>query len=130
MKNIILGLIASMLTIYLVVISISIYSVYVRKNEMDKCLSQTLFSSMDRHYISRIMMPQNMASEESEVEEELINDIEDRLTSDSEVQVNIRICDMEQGIISAEIRESFVLPFGIKKEIITSKTIIADREEE
>ena len=63
MKNIILGLIASMLTIYLVVISISIYSVYVRKNEMDKCLSQTLFSSMDRHYISRIMMPQNMESE-------------------------------------------------------------------
>ena len=85
---------------------------------------------MDIHYISRIMMPQNMESEESEVEEELINDIEDRLTSDSEVQVNIRICDMEKGIISAEIRESFVLPFGIKKEIIASKTIIADREEE
>ena len=56
-----------------------------------------------------------------------VDDIEERLNSDSDVETTVYVCDMQKGIISAKVEEKFELPGGIEKIISCTKTIIADR---
>lgn len=129
MKNVILGIISCMLVVYTMVFSLSIYCIYSRKNEVEKCLSETLYSAMERHYMARVYQLEQAAASDEQVEFEVINDIEDRLSSDSEVEAIVYVCDMEKGIISAQVEEKFTLPMGAERTISCRKTIIVDREE-
>ncbi len=130
MKNVILGMIGGLIIIYTSVLSLSVYSVCIRKNQMEKCLSAALMSAMNRYYKPNMYSFENTHPDSSVVEMELVTDIEDRLSADTDIDTTIYICDMEKGIISAEIVEEFELPMGFEKKISCSKTIIADKEME
>lgn len=127
MKNVVLGIIGCFIVIYTAMLSLSIYSVSVRKNQIDKCLSAALMSTMNKYYKPNMYVVDKTAVDDSQVENELISSIEERLTSDSDIDAMIYVCDMEKGIISAEIMEEFSLPMGRTKTITCSKTIIADQ---
>lgn len=127
MKNVVLGIIGCFIVIYTAMLSLSIYSVSVRKNQMEKCLSAALMSTMNKYYKPNMYVVDKIAVNDTQVENELISDIEDRLTSDSDIDAMVYVCDMEKGIISAEIVEEFSLPMGRTKTITCSKTIIADQ---
>lgn len=129
MKNVILGVVSCLLIIYTTMLTLSVYSVYARKNEVDRCLSSALKSAIDRYYMPTVYEPGTVPLPDDEIEFELVNDIEDRLNSDSEVDTQIYVCDMEKGIISAQVEEAFRLPMGLEKTISCTKTIIVDREE-
>lgn len=130
MKSIILGIFATLTAIYTMLISISIYSVSVRKNEVEKSLQLVLWSAMDRYYVPDGFEDEGVSYSliNKEVEENIIFDIEDRLQADSDIDANVYVCDMEKGIISAAVDETFYLPLGGKRTVSCSKTIIVDRD--
>ncbi|MBQ1993235.1 MAG: hypothetical protein II243_02095 [Lachnospiraceae bacterium] len=131
MKNMIVGIFGCFLLIYTVILSLGIYSITTRRNEVDNCLASCLESAMRRYYEVNMYTPggagQDNNVDSSTVEEMLVDDIEERLNSDSDVETTVYVCDMQKGIISAKVEEKFELPGGIEKIISCTKTIIADR---
>lgn len=119
-----------MIILYTCVLSLSVYSVCIRKNQMEKCLSAALMSTMNRYYAPSMYLIENVEVDNSLVKMQLVTDIEDRLGSDKDIDTTVFVCDMEKGIISAEIVENFELPMGFEKRISCTKTIIADKEME
>lgn len=136
MKNMIIGIFGCFLVIYTVALTLSIYSIYVRQNELNNCLASCLESAMRRYYEEGMIMVGGSKKELSLAESgynsnmlkmQLEDEIEQRLQSDSKVNTTIYVCDFEKGIISAKVEEEFELPVGIEKTISCTKTIIADR---
>lgn len=130
MKNIVLGCIGCFMVLYTVLMGLSVYSLYTRKNQAEKCLSTVLENAMDRYYLPKFYSPDWEKTDDSRIEEELVMDIEERFSEDRNIDVIIYVCDMEKGIISAEISEEFTLPMGIDKKINCRKTIVADRDDQ
>ncbi|MEE1028369.1 MAG: hypothetical protein UH211_06765 [Agathobacter sp.] len=131
MKNMIVGIFGCFLLIYTIILSLSIYSISVRRNEVENCLASCLESAMKKFYEEDMYMFRRDKTvgdtDNSLVENWLEEDIQERLNSDSQVETTIYVCDMEKGIISAKVEEVFELPAGIEKRISCTKTIIADR---
>lgn len=51
MKNTVLGIIGCIIVLYTAMLSLGIYSLYIHKNQMEKCLSQVLYGVMDKYYL-------------------------------------------------------------------------------
>ena len=127
MKNVVLGIIGCFIVIYTSMLSLSVYNVCVRKNQIEKCLSAALVSAMNKYYKPNMYVVEKTAVNNNYVENELVSDIEDRLTTYADIDTTIYVCDMETGIISAGIEEEFELPMGMTKTISCTKTIVADQ---
>ena len=113
--------------IYTVALSLGVHSMYVRKNEIDNCVASVLESTMERYYERNGLLPENNTIDNASVKNEIIHIINERLHADSYTDVMVCACDMEKGIISVKVKEKFMLPGGIQKEIDCKKTIIVDK---
>lgn len=120
MKNMILGMVGGAVAIYLLVFCLSVYSISVRKNEMENCISQVLEQNLLNYYGSE--------STDAEVKTTVVQDLSERLQADSKVQINVHTCNIKQGILSVDLCEEFYLPIGVSKTIRCSKTVIAEEE--
>jgi hypothetical protein len=120
MKNIILGIMGCMIAVYTIVSCLSIYSISARKNEMENCVAQVLEQILKRYY------GKENGSEEAkaQVKEELL----EQLHSSSRVVIDVAACDMQTGILSVSVQETFTLPGGQEKTISCDKTIIVEDE--
>lgn len=121
MKNVILGMTGAAIVICLVVVCLSVYSISSRKNELENCVSQVLEQAVKRNF---------KKGDDEQTRKQIAQDLLLRLTSDSQITINVHTCDMEQGIISVIVTEEFRLPGGMSKTIQCSKTIIAEAYEE
>ena len=130
MKNIIMVIIGSFVIIYTVAYSLGMYSMYVRKNEVDKCLSYVMENTMEKYYEKYQIYPDITLPDNESVSSELVSSIRQSIKSDSEVHINVNVCDMEKGIISVAVTELFIIPGGIHKTIECNKTIIVDKDME
>lgn len=128
MKNVILGIIGAMVAVYTVILSLGLYSISSREDELENCLSEVMMSTMEKYYISPEMAPFQTAADSGLVEEELIGMLKLRLSSDSKIEIKVDKCDMNMGILSVEVSETFILPNGKEKKVSCEKTLIADRE--
>ena len=122
-----MGIIGCFLVIYTVALSLGVHSMYVRKNEIDNCVASVLESSMERYYEKNGLLPENNTIDNASVQNEIIHVINERLQADSDTDVMVCACDMEIGIISVKVKEVFMLPGGVQKEINCKKTIIVDK---
>ncbi|MCI7321763.1 MAG: hypothetical protein MR508_00400 [Lachnospiraceae bacterium] len=118
MKNIILGFTGCMLAICMVISCLSIYSISVRKNELENCTSQVVEQNLKTYYRS--------GKESGEVVEALRQEFMLRLGSASQLSIDVKACDMEKGILSVRVSETFTLPGGQKKEVACAKTMIVE----
>ena len=118
MKNIILGFTGCMLVICTVISCLSIYSISVRKNELENCTSQVVEQTIKAYYHS--------GKTNEEAKEALRQELMLRLGSASELSVEVKACDMEKGILSVRVSEVFTLPSGQKKEVACEKTMIVE----
>lgn len=128
MKNAIIGIIGGFILIYVTVISLSIYSKNVRENELNCTISEVMKQTLKQDNGLDCKLHQREQKADIEVKEELIQEITKRLSSDSEVQVDVKACDMEKGIISVAVKEMFTYPNGKVGEVGLAKTIIVDRK--
>ena len=118
MKNIMLGSVGCLLVLSTVMACLSIYSSSSRKNEMENCTAQVVEQTLKCYYQS--------GKNCQEVSEALRQEFMTRLGSDSKLTVEVRSCDMEQGLLSVRVSEAFTLPGGQKKEVTCEKTMIVE----
>lgn len=131
MKNVLLGMIGGFLILYTAVISLSIYSISTRKNELENCLSQIVEDVLEANYV-----PEELRSEETriagraDIEQQVRDAVGLRIPSDSELQITILACDMEKGILSVRVDESYTMPNGATRNWYCAKTAVIDRKKE
>lgn len=118
MKNIILGAIGCAVAVYIIASCLSIYSISARKNEMENCIAQVLEQDMELYFAQEYS--------DTQVAAFVKQDILQQLHSSSQVTIDIRFCDMQQGLLSVRVQEKFMLPGGRDKVIICEKTIIVE----
>ena len=127
MKNTVLGIIGCLIAVYTAMLSLSVYNVCVRRNQMEKTLSSVLQCAMESYYEPNIYIVDKETVDNYEVKKAIISDLEERFTADGEVDAMVYVCDMQKGIISAGVEEEFNLPIGITKKISCKKIILADQ---
>lgn len=127
MKNTVLGIIGCLIALYTAMLSLSVYNVCVRRNQMEKTLSSVLQCAMDSYYKPNMYIVDKETVDNYEVKKAIISDLEERFTADGEMDAMVYVCDMQKGIISAGVEEEFNLPIGITKKISCKKIILADQ---
>lgn len=127
MKNTVLGIIGCLIALYTAMLSLSVYNVCVRRNQMEKTLSSVLQCAMESYYEPNMYIVDKETVDNYEVKKAIISDLEERFTADGEVDAMVYVCDMQKGIISAGVEEEFNLPIGITKKISCKKIILADQ---
>lgn len=127
MKNAVLGIIGCLIAVYTAMLSLSVYNVCVRRNQMEKTLSSVLQCAMESYYEPNMYIVDKETVDNYEVKKAIISDLEERFTADGEMDAMVYVCDMQKGIISAGVEEEFNLPIGITKKISCKKIILADQ---
>ena len=127
MKNTVLGIIGCLIAVYTAMLSLSVYNVCVRRNQMEKTLSSVLQCAMESYYEPNMYIVDKETVDNYEVKKAIISDLEERFTADGEVDAMVYVCDMQKGIISAGVEEEYNLPIGITKKISCKKIILADQ---
>lgn len=127
MKNTVLGIIGCLIAVYTAMLSLSVYNVCVRRNQMEKTLSSVLQCAMESYYEPNMYIVDKETVDNYEVKKAIISDLEERFTADGEMDAMVYVCDMQKGIISAGVEEEFNLPIGITKKISCKKIILADQ---
>lgn len=127
MKNTVLGIIGCLIAVYTAMLSLSVYNVCVRRNQMEKTLSSVLQCAMESYYEPNMYIVDKETVDNYEVKKAIISDLEERFTADGKVDAMVYVCDMQKGIISAGGEEEFNLPIGITKKISCKKIILADQ---
>lgn len=127
MKNTVLGIIGCLIAVYTAMLSLSVYNVCVRRNQMEKTLSSVLQCAMDSYYKPNMYIVDKETVDNYEVKKAVISDLEERFTADGKMDAMVYVCDMQKGIISAGVEEEFNLPIGITKKISCKKIILADQ---
>ena len=127
MKNTVLGIIGCLIAVYTAMLSLSVYNVCVRRNQMEKTLSSVLQCAMESYYEPNMYIVDKETVDNYEVKKAIISDLEERFTADGEVDAMVYVCDMQKGIISAGVEEELNLPIGITKKISCKKIILADQ---
>lgn len=127
MKNTVLGIIGCLIAVYTAMLSLSVYNVCVRRNQMEKTLSSVLQCAMDSYYKPNMYIVDKETVDNYEVKKAIISDLEERFTADGKMDAMVYVCDMQKGIISAGVEEEFNLPIGITKKISCKKIILADQ---
>ena len=122
-----LGIIGCLIAVYTAMLSLSVYNVCVRRNQMEKTLSSVLQCAMESYYEPNMYIVDKETVDNYEVKKAIISDLEERFTADGEVDAMVYVCDMQKGIISAGVEEEFNLPIGITKKISCKKIILADQ---
>lgn len=120
MKNLIMGMLCSVMAIYTIVACLSIYSISSRKNELSSCMAQVVRQNLKNCYAK---------ADDGEAEALVRQDLSARLSSDSQVSVSVNACDMTVGILSVSVTEEFILPNGKKKTLQCGKTAIVETDE-
>ncbi len=127
MKNTVLGIIGCLIAVYTAMLSLSVYNVCVRRNQMEKTLSSVLQCAMESYYEPNMYIVDKETVDNYEVKKAIISDLEERFTADGDMHAMVYVCDMQKGIISAGVEEEFNLPIGITKKISCKKIILADQ---
>lgn len=127
MKNTVLGIIGCLIAVYTAMLSLSVYNVCVRRNQMEKTLSSVLQCAMESYYEPNMYIVDKETVDNYEIKKAIISDLEERFTADAEMDAMVYVCDMQKGIISAGVEEEFNLPIGITKKISCKKIILADQ---
>ena len=71
MKNMVLGILGIFIGIYTIVVSLSIYSMQTRKNELENCLSQVVKHTLETYYESGYDFLSTTTIWESDIEDEI-----------------------------------------------------------
>lgn len=127
MKNVIIGVFGGMMFFYTIMIAVSIYSVQSRKNELENCLSEIVWQTLDNYYVPKILRESDYEPvSEEKVREEVSEEIERRMHSDSNYSITILACDMDMGILSVRVDEKYILPNGKEKSWHYAKTAVVE----
>lgn len=116
-KNIILGAIGILITMYTLFICINIFSIIVESNKLEKRVSRALENVLETY---------DKNADVVEAKAQLKDDIcmNDR---DENIVIDIAEFDLEKGIISVDVRKKIKLVTGKAKVLSCEKTALIDK---
>lgn len=120
MKNVILAMIGILITLYTIVISFQIMQVQIHKNTLDNCVARIVENHLENGFAVR---------SNEEVRQAITQDIMASLGAETDVAIDVRKIDMDKGIISICVSETFSTLSGQKRTISCAKTAIVERED-
>jgi hypothetical protein len=83
--------------------------------------------TLKEHYVPEMFRDLDYSPDSADsIGEEIRGELERRITSDSEVTVTILSCDMDKGILSVRVDESYRVFNGTQRDWSFSKTAIVD----
>lgn len=118
MKSIVLGMIGIFITLYTVFIGIDILVLQTSKNEMEKQVSRIVKYVLEEEYL---------AGDEAAVQQILMQEIRNSLSSGEMVKVEVKGIDLQKGLLSVRVTQSLQMLNGKKQEIAVEKTAIIER---
>lgn len=118
MKNVLLGMIGILITLYTLLIGLNILLVQSHQNQLEKHLSRTVKNVLEGEFLS---------DDESAVRQMIQEEILDSISPNATAKVEIRVLDLQKGIISVRVIETVTTLTGNKKEIVMEKTAIVER---
>lgn len=127
MKNVVLGVMGGFMLLYMAIIGLTIFGIQSRENELKNCLSGIVFDELKLHYVPPILrQPDYEPTEAAVIEKEIQQELQCRITSDSQYVVELLACDMEKGLLSVQVVEAYQLPNGKEKKWQYTKTAMIE----
>ena len=118
MKNILLGLIGVMITVYTLLIGLNILTVQSHKNQLERNLSRVVKNVLEGEF--------EQSSEES-ILQMIQEEVSDVMQDKGEREVEILALDLQKGILSVRVTEYITTIVGTQKEIVIEKTALVER---
>lgn len=118
MKNDILGITAIFITIYTVLIGLNIFSIQSHKQQMENHLSRIVKNTLESEY---------PIGDETTALKMLEEEIGKVASEDAEISIEVQEMDLEKGVLSVLVTETFPTVTGTSKVLTFQKTAIMDR---
>lgn len=124
MKNVILGIMMSVIMTLVTVIILTTDDRMVRMNEDSLALANALDES-----IRVIDTDKYSISDTSELISDITQGLLMQIESDSDITVNVMDVDRDKGIVTVEAVENFKKPMGAAGQVAATRTIILEEKE-
>jgi hypothetical protein len=94
---------------------------------VENVLSQIVVDTLREHYVPESLRePDYRPDLQRDIEAEIRDELALRITSDTEVSVTILACDMDKGILSVRVDETYYLFNRAERNYSYAKTAIVD----
>jgi len=118
-KNVVLGIMAAFMMLYIVMIGMNIYIEQTNKLQLEQALPRAV-----EHALKTGMESGNAVS----AKEMLAEELEEAMPAADSIQTKIQALDLGKGILSVEVSVGCLLLNGKEKVITAEKTMILERQ--
>ena len=125
MKNTIIGTTMMLVMVLMVLIHMSITAENVRQSELDMGLNYAIRTTME---VAKVKETYPIGSE-NELIAEFNKNLLTKISSDSDIEVQVMGIDLEEGFLDVKVISKFKYPTGADGQVEARKTIIFDETE-
>lgn len=118
MKNVIIGIIGVLIVLYTTLMGLDVLTIQSHKNQIEKHLSRVVKNILEDEYKS---------GDEATVKQVLQEEIEDSISRNAELTVEIKALDLQKGILSVKVTGSIPTITGKQKDIQVEKTAFMEQ---
>ncbi len=126
MKNAIIGATLLIVICLMTLIHLSISSENIRQNELDQSLSSAIRTTME---VAKIKGTYEITNEE-EFLNEFNKNLLSRIHTDSDIEVQVMGCNLEEGFLDIKVISKFKYPTGASGQVESRKSIIFDEKQQ
>ena len=119
MKNVILGIIGILVTIYTLQIGLNILYVQTQKNQLERHVSRIVKHTLEAEY---------QKGDASVVIQVLLQELKDAISDkNGNLEIEIQGIDLQKGFLSIRVIKRVEMLNGKEKTVVVEKTAIMDR---
>lgn len=124
MKQMVFGLIAVTMVVLFLTIIITVHGRTLRSSEVSQSLSEAMQTTMN-HLLSQNSYS---ISDTDEFVADFLEAFLMQVNSDSDITVHILEADVQKGLLSVEVVETYTHPNGEKGQVSACRTILLDKK--
>ena len=119
MKNVILGMIGILVTLYTLQIGLNILYFQTQKNQLEKQVSRIVKHTLEAEYGS---------GEETAVKQMLIQEMKAAISDyEGNLEIEVQGMDLQKGFLSVRVTKRVEMLNGKEKTVVVEKTAIMER---
>lgn len=119
MKNVILAFIGILITLYTFSSVFSVFSLQSRKNELENHVARIVEGFLENAYPN---------GDEGMLKQRMISELSKNVDDSGKLTVEMQALDLQKGIISVKVSETFRQFNGKERTIVCEKTAIVEQE--
>lgn len=118
MKQMVLGFIGLLISVYVISICLNIFSIQIHKNQLEHTVSRAVQNGLEEFYHTE---------KKEEAEQQIINEIFS-ISKNDEIMIEIVELDLDKGVLQVKATEKLKLITGGEKQLVCIKTAIMERQ--